>query len=77
MPEPLASNEELAAAMDEKLAVETVEAMDEVYTQVDTNVTLGVRPVSVVDKLSAALDSPRSAAVAAADASVSLAVRFH
>lgn len=61
--------------MAEKLAVEKVEAMDEAYTQVDTNVTRGVRLVSVLDKLGAVLDNPRSEAVAAG-ASVSLAVRF-
>jgi hypothetical protein len=76
MREQLAPNEELAAAMDEKPAVEKVEAMDEMYTQVDTNVTRGVRLVSVLDTLSAVLGSPRSGA-AAAGASVSLAVRFH
>ena len=74
--EQLEPNEKLAAALDEKLAVETVEAMDEVYTGVDTNVTRGVRLVSVPDTLSAVLDCPRFAA-AAAGASVSLAVRFH
>jgi hypothetical protein len=75
MPEPLTSNEELAAALAEKLAVERVEAMGEAYTQVDTNVTRGVRLVSVLDKLNAVLDNPRSEAVAAG-ASVLLAVRF-
>jgi hypothetical protein len=59
----------------EKLAVERVEAMGEVYTQVDRNVTRGGRLVSVLDTLSAVLDKPSSAA-AVAGASVSLAVRF-
>ena len=77
MPEPLASNEELAAALAEKPAVEKMEAMDEVYTQVDTDVTRGVRLVSVLDTLSAVPDNPSSAAAAVAGASVSLAVRFH
>jgi hypothetical protein len=77
MREQLAPNEELAAAMDEKLAVEKVEAMDEMYTQVDTDVTRGVRLVSVLDTLSAVLGSPRSGAAAAAGASVSQAVQFH
>jgi hypothetical protein len=76
MREQLEPNEELAAALAEKPAVEKVEAMDEVYTEVDTNVTRGVRLVSVPDTLSAVLDCPRSAA-AVAGASVSLAVRFH
>jgi hypothetical protein len=74
--EQLAPNEELAAALAEKPAVEKMEAMDEVYTQVDTDVTRGVRLVSVLDKLSAVLENPRSEA-AVAGASVSLAVRFH
>jgi hypothetical protein len=76
MREQLAPNEELAAALAEKPAVEKVEAMDEVYTQVDTDVTRGVRLVSVLDKLSAVLENPRSEA-AVAGASVSLAVRGH
>jgi hypothetical protein len=76
MPERLASHEELAAALAEKLALETVEAMDEVYTQVDRNVTRGVRPVSVLDTLSAVRDNPGSVA-AVAGASVSLAGPFH
>ena len=74
--EQLEPNEELAAALAEKLAVEKVEAMDEVYTQVGRHVTRGVRLVSVLDRLSAVLDCPRSAA-AVAGASVSLAVRFY
>jgi hypothetical protein len=78
MRERLEPNEELAALAEKPAAetVEKVEAMDEVYTQVDTNVTRGVRLVSVLDRVSAVPDNPCSAAVAAA-ASVSLAVRFH
>jgi hypothetical protein len=75
MPEPLTSNEELAAALAEKLEVEKVEAMDEVYTQVDRNVMRGARLVSVLDTMSAVLDNPSSAA-AVAGASVSLAGPF-
>ena len=76
MREQLAPNEKLAAVSAEKLAVEKVEAMDEVYTQVDTNVTRGVPLVSVPDRLNAVPDSPDSVA-AVTGASVSLAVRFH
>jgi hypothetical protein len=78
----LVSHEELAAASGEKLAAEKEEAMDEAYTQVGadiqtaTDATLDVRLVSVLDRPSAALDSPSSAAVVMG-ASVSSAVRFH
>jgi len=74
--------EKLAAASGEKLVAEKEEAMDEAYTQVGTDIqtatdaTLDVRLVSVLDRPSAALDSPSSAA-AVAGASVSPAVRFH
>jgi hypothetical protein len=77
--EQLVPNEELAAASGEKLAAETEEAMNEAYIQVGTDIqtatdaTLDVRLVSVLDRPSAALDSPSSAG---AGASVSLAVRF-
>ena len=77
MREQLEPNEELAAALAEKLAVEKVAAMDEVYMQVDTNVSRGVRLVSVLDRLSAVPDYSSSAAAAVGGASVSLAVRFH
>jgi hypothetical protein len=73
MRERLERSEELAAALAEKLAVEV---MDEVYTQVGRHVTRGVRLVSVLDRLSAVLDCPGSAA-AVAGASVSLAVRIY
>jgi hypothetical protein len=73
MQEPLEPNEELAAALVEKLAVETV---DGVHTQVDTNVTRDVRLVSVMDTVSAVPDNPGSAAVVTG-ASVSLAGPFH
>ena len=78
--EQLVSHEELAAASGEKLVAEK-ETKDEAYTQVGTDiptatdVTLDVRLVSVLDRPSAALDSPSSAA-AVAGASVSPAVRF-
>ena len=49
--------------------------MNEGYTQVGMGVTRGVRLVSVLDRPSAALGCPRSAA-AVAGASVSPAVRF-
>src|SRR5260370_37362744 len=68
--EQLVPYEELAAASAEKLAAEKEEAMDEAYTQVGTNVTRGVRPVSV-------LGSRSSAAEAVTGASVSLAGPFH
>jgi hypothetical protein len=76
MPERLEPNEELAAALAEKLAVQRVEAMAEMYTQVDTNLARGVRLVSVMDTVSAVPDNPGSAA-AVAGASVSLAGRLH
>jgi hypothetical protein len=77
----LVPHEELAAASAARLAAETEEAMNEAYIQVGTDIqtatdaTLDVRLVSVLDRPSAALDSP-SSAVAVAGASVSLAVRF-
>jgi hypothetical protein len=74
--EQLAPNEESAAALAEKPAVAKMEAMDGVYTQVDTDVTRGVRLVSVLDTLSAVPENPRPEA-AVVGASVSLAVRFH
>jgi len=64
--------EELAVALAAKLAAEKEEVvvvMTEAYTRVGTNVTRGVRPVSV-------LGSPSSAAEAVTGASVSMAVRF-
>lgn len=67
--------EELAAASAARLTAEKEEAMNEAYTQVGTAVTRGVHLVSVLDRPSAALDSPSSAS-AVAGASVSPAVRF-
>jgi hypothetical protein len=69
--------EELAAASAEKPEAEKEEAMGEAYTQVGTVAMRGVRLVSVLDRPSAALDSPGSAGAAEMGASVSLAVRFH
>jgi hypothetical protein len=71
----LAPNEELAAAPAEKQAAEKEEAMNEGYTQVGMGVTRGVRLVSVLDRPSAALGCPRSAA-AVAGASALPAVQF-
>ena len=67
--EQLVPYEELAAALAARLAAEKEEAMTEVYTQVGTDATRGVRLVSVLESLS-------SAAAVVAGASVWLAVRF-
>jgi hypothetical protein len=62
--------EELAAASGEKQAAEKEEAINEAYTQVETDATRGVRLVPV-------LDIPSSAEAAGAGAFVSLAGPFH